>query len=173
MTPIIPYLQENGWKEWADPFRKYARCFYKRFETPTRCHCNNDQEGIQICIAVSNLKDFGHDKDTYEIDLHGELSDETWLHLKIHGCPDDIEEGILKIPRMLVLWELAAKPASSTKLFDWNNPAFAVKRAEDMSKISVYKWFAVKRKVPIDGDINYTAIQEFELDYYKGWEVIG
>lgn len=104
---IADYLIQNGWREYPDQFRKYAKCFYKRFDTPTRCHCNSEKGGIQVCIAVSNLKDFGHDKDTYEIDLHGELADGTWIRLLNHGMPDDIEEGIGKIPRMLNLWEAA------------------------------------------------------------------
>ncbi len=107
MTPIIPYLQENGWREYNDQFRKEVRCFYKRFDTPTRCHCNSDKEGMQICIGVSDWRKYGQDRESYEIDLHGELSDGTWVQLKLHGCPDDIEEGISKIPRMLKLWETA------------------------------------------------------------------
>ena len=101
---IPALLLSDGWKEYPDQFRKYARCFFKRFETPTRCACNNDKEGMQVCVSVSEYDG----RASYEIDLHGELPDETWIKLQNHGMPNDIKAGLATIPRLLATWEFIA-----------------------------------------------------------------
>jgi hypothetical protein len=103
MKTPIEYLQQNGWTEFPDQFRTHARCFAKRFETPTRCNCNDDKRGMQVVIAVSN-----RDGKNCEIDICGELPDETWMQLKNYGMPDDIENTVAKIPRLLIAWEAMA-----------------------------------------------------------------
>lgn len=97
-------LERDGWREYPDQFRKYARCFYKRFDTPTRCRCNDDKAGMQICVAVSHHEQWW----SYEIDLHGELPDGTWIKLHNHGMPPDIKDGLATIPRLLATWEFIA-----------------------------------------------------------------
>ena len=109
------YLIANGWKECPDPFSKDCRSFFKRFSTPTPCHLNNNKEGMQICIKVFDWKDYPQFKpngESYQIDLQGELEDETWIKFEQWGTPNNIEDGLKLIPRMLALWELAAKPAN-------------------------------------------------------------
>lgn len=51
-------LLADGWREYPNQFRRYARCFYKRFDTPTRCHGNDDKPGVQIQIAVSVMEEW-------------------------------------------------------------------------------------------------------------------
>lgn len=97
-------LERDGWKECPDQFRKNSRCFYKRFDTPTRCRCNDDKVGIQVCVAVSHHGKWW----SYEIDLHGELPDGTWIKLHNHGMPPTIEAGLATIPRLLATWEFIA-----------------------------------------------------------------
>ena len=104
MMKPASYLESNGWHESPNRLRKWARCFYRRFATPTRCACNRDKHGIQICVAVSQYNGVH----AYEIELHGELPDGTWVNLHNHGMPDDIEEGIKTIPRLLATWEFVA-----------------------------------------------------------------
>lgn len=100
-TPPYSRLLCDGWREYLDEFRKYARCFFKRFDTPTRCACNDDKEGMQVCVAVSE-----HDsRYSYEIDLRGELPDGTWINLQNYGMPKDIEAVLNTIPRLLATWE--------------------------------------------------------------------
>ena len=99
--PPCSRLLSDGWREYPDQFRKYARCFFKRFDTPTRCICNDDKVGMQICVAVSEHEG----RSSYEIDLHGELPDGTWIKLHNHGMPEDIEAGLATIPRLLATWE--------------------------------------------------------------------
>ena len=102
--PIYALLLAEGWQEYPDQFRKYARCFSKRFDTPTRCACNHRKEGI--AVTISTIK---HDQYfAYEIELHGELPDGTWVNLQNHGMPDDIEAGLATIPRLLATWEFIA-----------------------------------------------------------------
>jgi len=103
MKTPIEYLKDNGWTEFPDQFRTHARCFAKRFDTPTRCNCNYDKPGIQVVIAVSN-----YNGTNCEIDIHGELPDETWTQMSNYCMPENIEEVIAKIPRLLAAWEIMA-----------------------------------------------------------------
>jgi hypothetical protein len=94
---------EQNWKECPNQFKKYARCFYRRFSTPTSCHCNNDKTGIQIEISV--VESAG----SFELERGGELSDGTWMRLHNHGLPRDIDAVLALIPRMLMVWEASNK----------------------------------------------------------------
>ena len=110
MFKTSEYLKENGWKEWADPFSKDCRSFFKRFDTPTRCYCNSEKEGMQVCIKVSDWSKFpgaGRTDESYEIELAGELADGTWMKFHLWATPNDIVEGVGRIPRLLMLWEAA------------------------------------------------------------------
>lgn len=120
--PMTPYgqalaasacllLEREGWREYPDQFRKYARCFFKRFDTPTRCRCNDGKAGMRVCVAVSH-----HEKCwSYEIDLCGELPDGTWIKLHNYGMPSDIEAGLAAIPRLLATWEFIAANAKASR----------------------------------------------------------
>jgi hypothetical protein len=101
MKDPIQYLTENGWREYPDQFRK-ARTFYKRFDTPTKCNCNNDKDGMQVCIAVSEFQG----RTSLELDLCGELPDESWVKLLNYGFREpNIETVVASIPRLLATWE--------------------------------------------------------------------
>ena len=94
-------LKHDGWREYSGESRSSARCFYKRFPTQTRCHCNNDKEGIQVCVSIS----FHSQWWSYEINLSGELPDGTWINLHNWSMPEKLEDGLLTIPRLLKTWE--------------------------------------------------------------------
>ena len=100
---ICKTLIEQGWKEYPNQFKKYARCFYKRFDTPTNCHCNHDKTGIQVELSV--VESAG----SCELELGGELADGTWMRLLNHGLPADIDAVLALIPRMLMVWESSNK----------------------------------------------------------------
>ena len=100
---ICEKLIEQGWKECPNQLKKYARCVYKQFETPTCCHCNNDKTGIQVEISV--VESAG----SCELELGGELADGTWMRLHNHGLPNDLNFVLALIPRMLATWEAANK----------------------------------------------------------------
>ena len=102
---ICKTLLEQGWKEYPNQFKKYARCFYKHFETPTSCHCNNDKTGIQVEVSVVEWLGTG----SCELELGGELADGTWMRLHNHGLPRDIDAVLALIPRMLMVWEASNK----------------------------------------------------------------
>jgi len=106
MNTAIQYLQDNGWREYPDQIRKTARCFYKRFDTPSKCNCNNEKEGLQVCAGVSHWDGF----ESVELDIAGELPDESWIQLKGYGFKSntDIESIIATIPRLLAAWETMA-----------------------------------------------------------------
>lgn len=104
MNKIIEQLLADGWREYPDQFKKYARCFYKQFDTPTRCFGNDDKAGVQICVAVSDM-----DWISIEMDLCAGLKDGTWLKIQNYALPKTIKEVTALIPRMLSAWEAANK----------------------------------------------------------------
>ena len=102
---ICKTLIEQGWKECPNQFKKYARCFYKHFETPTSCALNQGKAGIQIEISVSEWQG----AESCELELGGELADGTWMRLHNHGLPKDLYAVLALIPRMLMVWETSNK----------------------------------------------------------------
>lgn len=100
----IQHLQENGWVEYPDRLRPSARCFYKRYATPTRCNCNNDKDGKQVCVSVSQWQDH----QSFEIEICGEASDESWIKMQNYGYRVEITEALETIPRLLAMWETFA-----------------------------------------------------------------
>ena len=102
---ICKTLIEQGWKECPNQFKKYARCFYKHFETPTSCALNQGKAGIQIEVSVSEWQG----AESFELELGGELADGTWMRLHNHGLPKDIDAVLALIPRMLMVWEASNK----------------------------------------------------------------
>jgi len=104
---ICKTLLEKNRKESPNQFKKYSRCFYKHFETPTSCHCNNDKTGIQVEVSVAEWQEIG----SCELELSGELADGTWMRLHNHGLPRDIDAVLALIPRMLMVWEASNKGA--------------------------------------------------------------
>ena len=104
MKTVIEQLQAEGWREYPNQFKKYARCFYKRFDTPTRCAENDDKFGAQIQIAVS---DGMYHSVSLELELCGGLKDGSWLSIHNYGLPKTVEEVTALIPRLLAIWEAA------------------------------------------------------------------
>jgi hypothetical protein len=108
------YLEANGWVKSQSTYGRTGPRFYKRFSTPTRCACNHEKEGMQVCVALSSYPECSG----YEIELHGELPDGTWIKLHNHGMPDGIEAGLATIPRLLATWEFIANHNQPTP---WTN----------------------------------------------------
>jgi hypothetical protein len=100
-------LLAAGWREYPNKFKKWARCFYKQHDTPTRCACNDDKAGIQIEIAVSDTGDM-------EMEVSGQLKDGTWMHLHNYSLPPTTAGVLALIPRMLATWE-SANISNNTK----------------------------------------------------------
>lgn len=101
---VCKELLTDGWREYPNQFKQYARCFYKRFATPTRCHGNNDKEGVQIEMAVSS--GFS-DQASLEMTLCAGLQDETWLSIQNYALPQTVKRATVLIPRLLAAWESA------------------------------------------------------------------
>lgn len=98
-------LLADGWREYPNQFKKYARCFYKRFDTTTRCHGNDDKPGMQIQISVSEHEG----RASMELELCAGLKDETWLTIHNYALPKTVNDVTALIPRMLAVWESANK----------------------------------------------------------------
>lgn len=101
MHETIAKLIADGWKEYPNQFKPHSRCFYKRIDTPTRCHCNDDKVGMQIQLSI------GRDSGSMELELCGELKDETWLKVQNYALPKTVEEVTALISRLLAVWEAA------------------------------------------------------------------
>ena len=106
---IYSILEEDGWREMPNALKTYARCFYKRFETPTRCRCN-DKPGMQVAINVAEWANptTGGTDISYEMDLSGEIENEVWAGLTFYSMPSDPRQGLSMIPKLLATWEVAA-----------------------------------------------------------------
>lgn len=99
------YLKSTGWNEYPDMIHKEKRCWYKRFDTPTRCASNDEKPGAQVCISVS---EWSYRHECYEMELSGQLPDGTWIKLHNWSMPEAIEAGVAMIPRLLATWEFIA-----------------------------------------------------------------
>lgn len=100
-------LLANGWKECPNQFKKYARCFYKRFDTPTKCFGNCYKPGAMIEIAVSpGFQGIA----SLELELVAGLKDDTWLGIHNYALPHTVTEVLPLIPRLLRIWEAANQP---------------------------------------------------------------
>lgn len=98
---ICDKLAADGWRAHRNQFKAYAVCFYKNFDTTTRCRCNEDKPGIQIELAVS---EYATDA-SFELELCGKLADETWIRIQNYSLPYDLDKVLALIPRMLKVWE--------------------------------------------------------------------
>jgi hypothetical protein len=97
-------LEALGWTECPNALQPEARCFFKRYATPTLCRLNDDKPGMQVCIAIHEWPDSWG----FNIELQSELPDGTWMKLHHHGFPQDIAAGLASIPRLLSTWEHVA-----------------------------------------------------------------
>ena len=103
---ILNALLADGWREYPNVIKDdWARSFYKRFNTPTRCSTNGDKEGMQIELSVTN----NSQRVVMEIELCGGLQDETWLKIQNYALPKTVSEVTALIPRLLAMWEQANK----------------------------------------------------------------
>lgn len=102
---IVTRLTSDGWVTYPDQFRKEATCLFKRFDTPTRCSCNDDKAGLQVCLSVSEFEYMSGKSISVEIDVCGELKDESWVKLLNYGFGSDIDKALASIPRLLAAWE--------------------------------------------------------------------
>jgi len=100
----IQHLKNEGWIEYPNRFKPHARCFYKRFDTATRCNCNDNKAGIQVAINLSQWEG----RESFEIELCGEAKDESWIQVLNYGYIVGIEEGLKTIPRLVAMWEVFA-----------------------------------------------------------------
>ena len=103
LTKVYEELVLKGWRESPNANRKYARCFFKRHDTPSRCFGNSDKAGITVQIAVTDW----HGLVSMELEVCGGLSDNSWLTLLNYSLPKTVTEVEALIPRLLRIWEAA------------------------------------------------------------------
>jgi hypothetical protein len=101
MDKYSRHLLELGWRRYTTPWPEDAYvCFYKSYPTPTRCFHNPEKEGLSVCCTVSYLFQI-----SYELSVRAGLPDGTTVELHQWSLPDNIDEGLAMIPRMLAAWE--------------------------------------------------------------------
>jgi len=49
---LIHKLESLGWRWYSDVLRPHAKSFFKTFDTLTRCNCNSEKAGMQVCCRV-------------------------------------------------------------------------------------------------------------------------
>lgn len=102
-TDAETWLTQNGWKEYPNQFKKYARCFYKRFPNSTPCSWNDDKPGIQVELAVyerDGMYGFG-------LEIVAGLKDATGLRIEKYALPNKLEDVLSLVPGLIDLWEYA------------------------------------------------------------------
>jgi hypothetical protein len=102
---IAAALIADGWREYPDQFKTFARSFFRRYNTPTRCHHNDSRPGVQIQVSVSEFDGVG----SCELELCAELSDGTWVKLQNYQIPNGVNRVIACVPRLLATWEAMNK----------------------------------------------------------------
>jgi hypothetical protein len=98
---VAKQLLADGWREYPNGFKKHARCFYKRFDTPTACFGNRPKPGVCIEIAVSEREG----QASMEMELCAGLSDKTWVKILNYSMPKTVHGVVAAIPRILKAWE--------------------------------------------------------------------
>ncbi len=96
------FLVTQGWTM-DYPHIGYCHKFY---ETKTRCGLNSDKPGILVTFRA-----LAQDTRCYQFELRGQLPDGTWVSIVRFSLPDDIEEGLKVIPKMIEVWELLCQSA--------------------------------------------------------------
>ena len=99
-----------GWREGWNPFKPGARCFYKQFDTKTRCDSNSNKPGVKIEAVVSKPDV----RMSIELNLTAGLKDGTWLVIHNYALPTTVEAATALIPRLISTWE-AANTEKETK----------------------------------------------------------
>lgn len=103
-------LTDLGWREYPCQFKKDARMWCKRFETATRCLCNDDKSGMQIELYVWPPY-CDEDSETYEVEICGETK-MGWVRLSHYGI-SDLNDALRLPPALLDIWERAANPTTT------------------------------------------------------------
>ena len=105
----VERLLTDGWREYPDHLtHRSARCFYKRFDTPTPSQRNRERLGVQICLPV-----YEHEgRASFNLDLTAELPDGSWIRFHNYSLPSDLEACLKLIPRLLATWEFMAASLS-------------------------------------------------------------
>lgn len=100
---VRSFLSSNGWVKYTS-FGKPIWC--KRFDTPTRCKCNDDKSGVQIVIKE-------HEFDGWlscSIDLTAKKQDDEWVEISIYGISDGLIEMLdRQCHQLLAAWEAMNK----------------------------------------------------------------
>lgn len=107
MREVIEKLKADGWKEYID-HSKGGRSFYKAYPSKYAYRPSENKKELQICCTVYELM-----RIEFELEIVGELKDGTWIKLLNYGLPDNIENVLNKIPRMIKTWEIIRDESSS------------------------------------------------------------
>lgn len=77
-------LEQAGWKVFPC-WKTSCVALYKTFQGRAECHCNtgkNKQAEIYLTAFHAPNGDF---YESVEIEVHGQLADESWIKIQLHG----------------------------------------------------------------------------------------
>lgn len=108
---IISKLESLGWRQ-CPGYESRQATLYKRYPSRHRCQCNDNKDGMQICVSVwDEMADMT--TPSIEVGIVGELPDGVWVNFKVYGLRgDELFERLDGIITMLVeTWDNAAYTA--------------------------------------------------------------
>jgi len=94
----IEKLVSDGWKELPkNKHENHSRNWFKRYPSVHRCCCNDDKAGIQIELREWDFKQYGKEKNSYEILTTAELPDGRWPRFGMSVDEYNLESSIALI----------------------------------------------------------------------------
>ena len=104
---VVQTLIVQGWKRGNQCRLLYDKEYwYRRYAGVPRCACNDDKEGMQVVISVSE-----HDgRVSYEIGVTGQKADGAWVKLLAYAWEGGLLEVMdSQISQLLAGWTVFAK----------------------------------------------------------------
>ncbi|MFA7287424.1 MAG: hypothetical protein WC055_00945 [Melioribacteraceae bacterium] len=101
-------FKEMGWYGGVKPgFSNADIYWWKKYNTETRCKCNDDKPGIQILVYGWDIKYSSEEHKEFEIELCAEPKDGEWVTFKVYGIKDESIFDVLEvqIQKLISAWE--------------------------------------------------------------------
>ena len=115
LKDLIPLLEQAGWREFKDSFKKADRCFSKRFPSHEHCRCNEGKDK-QVEVYLYEWEKCIKPAPSCMIEVHGDMDDNNWIILTRHGIADPDVQNIESIAESLLqTWDFAVKQHNQTK----------------------------------------------------------
>lgn len=105
---LISNLESLGWKK-AKCWKPDAILLFKKFPGHKECQCNQNKDK-QVEIYLHSTEHLGKTHNSAEIEIHGELTDESWIKIQLYGIQltEDAKYYEQQAQKGLFIWDFAA-----------------------------------------------------------------